>query len=97
MVVEALQCGRAVVASDVGGVSELVGSDCGVLVPPNNPPRLAEAIAEALHRPWDEVAIALRSSRTWKNVAAETYEICQTVMAGRNGRRIPAAIRSGAA
>lgn len=50
---EAMACGRAVVASDVGGVGELLGIDgaAGVLVPPDDPPALARAIAALLSDP----------------------------------------------
>lgn len=45
--VEALQAGVPVVASDVGGLPEVVG-DAGILVPPGDAPALAAAIRRAL-------------------------------------------------
>ncbi|MBF9068287.1 glycosyltransferase family 4 protein [Streptacidiphilus fuscans] len=45
---EALQTGRAVVASRTGGLSELVGPDNGVLVPPGDAVALAEALSGLL-------------------------------------------------
>ena len=42
---EAMACGVPVVASAVGGLTEIVvHDDCGLLVPSNNPERLAEAL-----------------------------------------------------
>jgi glycosyltransferase involved in cell wall biosynthesis len=46
---EALACGTAVVATDVGAVSEVVTPETGVLVPPGDPERLAESIAVLLN------------------------------------------------
>jgi glycosyltransferase involved in cell wall biosynthesis len=40
--IEAMTCGRACVATDVGGVTEAVG-DTGLVVPPRSPERLAQA------------------------------------------------------
>jgi polysaccharide biosynthesis protein PelF len=40
--IEAMTCGRACVATDVGGVTEAVG-DTGLVVPPRSPERLARA------------------------------------------------------
>ncbi len=44
---EAMSYGIPVIASSVGGVPELCGDDCGVLIPPEDRGALAEAI-EAL-------------------------------------------------
>jgi polysaccharide biosynthesis protein PelF len=41
-VIEAMTCGRACVATDVGGVTEAVG-DTGLVVPPRSPARMAQA------------------------------------------------------
>jgi glycosyltransferase involved in cell wall biosynthesis len=47
---EAMARGRAVVATDVGGNREVLG-DAGVLCPPADPPRLAEAMSRVLRDP----------------------------------------------
>jgi len=44
---EAMSLGKAIVASTVGGIPELVG-DAGVLVPPGDPQSLAQAIRKVL-------------------------------------------------
>lgn len=46
-VVEAMACGKPVVATDVGGVKEALG-EAGVIVPPRSPKDLAEAIIALL-------------------------------------------------
>jgi len=43
-ILEAMMCGAAVVATDVGGVSEALG-DCGVLVPSRSPRAMAYALS----------------------------------------------------
>jgi glycosyltransferase involved in cell wall biosynthesis len=52
VIMEALALRRPVVATAVGGISELVSlGDCGWLVPPGSVSELAEAMREALTRP----------------------------------------------
>jgi polysaccharide biosynthesis protein PelF len=41
--IEAMTCGRPCVASDVGGVSEALTHDAGIVVPPRDPAALAGA------------------------------------------------------
>ena len=43
---EAMSCGLPVIATNVGGISEIMEDDYGRLVPPNNPEALAKAILE---------------------------------------------------
>jgi glycosyltransferase involved in cell wall biosynthesis len=59
VLIEALALGKAVVATDVGGVRETVG-DYGLLVPPRD----SEALSEALDR------VLWREARRWNSVAA---------------------------
>jgi glycosyltransferase involved in cell wall biosynthesis len=57
VVLEALASGRAVVATQVGGIPELVtDGKNGVLVPPRDPEALADGLAAALARSWDPEA-----------------------------------------
>jgi polysaccharide biosynthesis protein PelF len=46
--IEAMTCGRACVATDVGGVSEALGDEAGIVVPPRDPAALAEACLRLL-------------------------------------------------
>jgi glycosyltransferase involved in cell wall biosynthesis len=85
VLVEALACGRPVVATPVGGIPEVVDADCGVLVPVRDPAALAAGLADVLDRSWDESALARRFSRDWDAVAEDTLTACREAMAGRVG------------
>jgi glycosyltransferase involved in cell wall biosynthesis len=74
--VEALCSGRPAVASNVGGIPELISEESGILAPPSNPPALAEALREAFTRSWDQAAIGNMYRRTWDDMARDTYEVC---------------------
>ena len=48
VVLEAMCCGAAVVATDVGGIREQLDESTGIIVPPRNPDALARAICSML-------------------------------------------------
>jgi teichuronic acid biosynthesis glycosyltransferase TuaC len=80
VMMEALRCGRPVVASNVGGIPELLTPMSGILTPPSNATALADALRQAFTRHWDEAAIARISRRTWSDMAGETYDVCRKVL-----------------
>lgn len=76
VLVEALACGRPIVATPVGGVLEIADESCAVLVPARDPAALARGIFEAVNREWDETDLARRHSRSWDDVACQTLAAC---------------------
>jgi glycosyltransferase involved in cell wall biosynthesis len=62
VVAEAMACEVVVVATDCGGVKEVVG-DAGLLVPPKNDAALATCILQALHMPESERRVMGRAAR----------------------------------
>ncbi len=84
VVIEALSCGRPVVATHVGGIPDLVDSQSGILIPPRDSRSLAEALHRALKHPWDETAISRKFQRGWDQVAAETYDVCLAALDRRS-------------
>lgn len=75
-VIEALACGRPVIATRVGGIPELVDTHSGILIPPRDGAALAVALEEAFSRQWDEPGISRTSQRGWDQVAMDTYDVC---------------------
>lgn len=80
VVVEALACGRPVVATDVGGTREIVNSDNGILIAPKDANALGAALLGALDRAWDHAAIAAAMKRSWDDVARETLDVCSALV-----------------
>ncbi|MDM0053468.1 glycosyltransferase [Variovorax sp. J22R115] len=78
VVAEAMACERVVVATDCGGVREVLG-EAGFLVPPRNPVALADALATALQLPFEErtaVGVAARKrvmERYSLNISAQNW------------------------
>jgi glycosyltransferase involved in cell wall biosynthesis len=81
VVLEALSCGRPVVATAVGGVPDIVDESCGILIPSNDPGVLAEAILRGVATRWDRGQIAARWKRSWTQVAEETLRVCEAAAA----------------
>jgi glycosyltransferase involved in cell wall biosynthesis len=76
VLLEALACGLPVVATDVGGVREIVTSEAlGIVVPASRPDELAQALDAALRRRWDRRALReAGGGRLWRGVARETLD-----------------------
>lgn len=74
---EAKRFGRPVVATSVGGLPELVGSECGLLVPPEDPRELATAILAVIETPdlaaeMGRRGAASAAESSWRSVAEKT-------------------------
>jgi teichuronic acid biosynthesis glycosyltransferase TuaC len=80
VILEALACGRPVVATNVGGIPEIMSDDCGRLVPPRDPVALAQALESTLDKSWDAAVISAHWSRSWSTVAAELLEIFESLV-----------------
>lgn len=83
VIVEALASGRPVVATNVGGIPEIMKEDWGELVPTRSAPALARGLASVLDRTWDAEAISIRNCRSWSDVAFELLDIFEALISTR--------------
>lgn len=80
VVLEALACGRPVVATAVGGIPEILNEDYGCLVAPRDSRALAQAIATVLERTLDPIAISVDNSRNWETLASECLQLFESLV-----------------
>jgi glycosyltransferase involved in cell wall biosynthesis len=84
IVLEAIAAGRPLVATRVGGIPEIFGSESGRLVPPGDAERLADAMVGAMSFPDDAHYAARRlrdSIETRFSVAAMAAVVDETYRA----------------
>ncbi len=86
VVLEALCCGKPVVATSVGAIPEIVNSEeNGFLIPSGDSQALSNALLKALKRNWDPVTIRNKvKDFTWKRNSEELFRIIQRTV-GRTG------------
>lgn len=80
--IEALACGKPVVATRNGGSEEVIMSDeYGLLVEPANPDELAEGIMMALNREWNRGEILKHVEHfAWSNVVEDIVKIYKSII-----------------
>ena len=84
VIIEALNCGRPVVATQVGGIHELFDHEAGILVQPRDASALGQALDAALQKTWDEAAIARRYRRSWHDLAEEMRSVLEPIALARS-------------
>jgi len=87
VVIEALSCGRPVIATNVGGILELVNEQSGILIAPRDSRALGGAIEKAMDRRWDEHSISEQFRRSWDEAAEEVLRICELALQQRREKR----------
>jgi glycosyltransferase involved in cell wall biosynthesis len=80
VILEALACGRPVVATKVGGIPEIMSDECGRLVNPRDPVELACGLASVLDKTWNAEEISAHWSRSWSAVAGELLGIFESLV-----------------
>ena len=81
VILEALACGRPVVASRVGGVPELLNDENGIMVEPNNPSALSEALENALHKEWSPQQLRTTvECLSWDVIGRRMYGLLEEVV-----------------
>jgi teichuronic acid biosynthesis glycosyltransferase TuaC len=74
VVLEALACGRPIVATNVGGIPDVVTEELGALVPPHDPQALGDALVTTLARRHDAARISAGLDRPdWDGSARLLY------------------------
>ena len=91
-ILEYMACGLPVVATDVGGNSELVDKDNGFLVPPGDPPALAKALyslieSTELRRRMGAASLdKVKQNYTWEKVIPLWEEYYEGLVRRKNVR-----------
>jgi glycosyltransferase involved in cell wall biosynthesis len=92
VLLEALACGRRIVATRVGGIPDVVHrAELGALVPVGDVDALTDALADALATPYDAAVVAALGARGgWDESAAR---LLASLERARDGAAEPTAVR----
>jgi len=81
---EAMACGLPIIATNVGGISEIMKEECGKLVPPNSPDVLAEAILEFSRRDLAslrrDLRVMVEQEHSWDRNVEKLIEIYEELI-----------------
>ena len=83
VVLESLACGTPVVGSQVGAIPDLVTSDCGTTVAPEDPVALCAGLRQALDASWDRTQVRARvAGMTWADNARKLHAVLRGALTG---------------
>jgi glycosyltransferase involved in cell wall biosynthesis len=89
LALEAMACGRTVIASNIGGLREIIEpNQTGILVAPGDPEALADEIVAALQDDGRRAMLGLAARRavleryTWEKAADETIKVYESICKG---------------
>jgi glycosyltransferase involved in cell wall biosynthesis len=99
-ILEAMHCGKPVVATTVAGTSEqIIHGETGFLAPPANPEALAEAILrvlemgpEARQRMGEHAIARVREKFSTERMVAQTVDLYREVAGVQKAQAIPLAV-----
>lgn len=81
VVLEALGCGRPVIASHVGAIPDVVNNDTGILFEPNNINSITAALEKAFATNWDPEIISNSVKKlSWEHAADKYYKVFESVI-----------------
>jgi glycosyltransferase involved in cell wall biosynthesis len=87
VVLEALASGLPTIASAVGGVPDMVTQHAGILVPPEQPHKLAEALCRAIAREWNPETIAASvAAFSWEAAAMRYVDVYRRAVDDDRGK-----------
>jgi glycosyltransferase involved in cell wall biosynthesis len=77
-----MACGLPVIATNVGGISEIMIKDFGKTVPANNPQTLADALIKFAdtNKPTDELRAIVETQYSWDKNVAQLIEIYEELI-----------------
>lgn len=81
VVLEALSCGVPVVSTRVGGIPDVVTHVNGLLVPPGDPRKLADALSSVMRQSWEPEQIKESvADYTWESTAEKYYQVYRSAL-----------------
>jgi teichuronic acid biosynthesis glycosyltransferase TuaC len=80
---EAMLCGTPVIGTDTPGIRDAIANEaCSILIKPNDPGALAEAIEKGLNKKWDrEKVIEFALSFSWEKSIRKFEKIYEGLIA----------------